>query len=101
MNKLFLVLFLGLFLVSFTSAQEVYGDPNFIPFSSEQAGSVEFGCMAACMTSMLASLNDSAIGTNTTRIFSELNSTMRLHSSDYPYHTYVIINAAVRFLSSL
>lgn len=101
MNKLFLVLFVSLFLVSFTSAQEVYGDPNFIPFSSEQAGSIEFGCMAACMTSMLASLNDSAIGTNTTRIFNELNSSMKRYSSDYPYHTYIIIEAAMSFISSL
>ncbi len=101
MNKFLLALSFVLLSVCLTSAQEVYGDPNFIPFSSAEAGSEEFGCMAACMTSMLASLNDTAIGTNTTRIFNELNSTMRRHSSDYPYHTYVIINAAVRFISSL
>jgi hypothetical protein len=100
MNKLLLAFSFVLLSASFSSAQ-VYSDPNFVPFSSAEAGSVELGCMAACMTSMLASLNDSVVGTNTTRIFNELNASMRRHSSDYPYHTYIIIQAAVSFISSL
>ena len=99
MSKINLIWILLLFVlfIQVVDAQ-VVRDETFIPVSAEFCESAEDGCLAACMTSMLASLNDPRIGTDPAEIFNGLKVGMKKYSDAYPYPTQVIINSAISFL---
>lgn len=103
MNKIFV--FLSLFLLfsfSYVSAQWVEA-PDFVEVSSTQAGSLEEGCFLACMSGMLASINHSKIGTNSTPIIEALNKDLRTSSSTgtFPHPQYDVLAAVLRYLTGL
>ncbi|MEK6894032.1 MAG: hypothetical protein AABX10_01055 [Nanoarchaeota archaeon] len=98
----FFSVFLVASLVVAQPASEIVRDETFVPVSSAFVGCRDNGCFVASMTSMLASLNDTQIGTNTTAILSELNVTLvRYNGGNYPFPTYVVVEAAVNFLINL
>ncbi|MBS3083457.1 hypothetical protein J4423_01490 [Candidatus Pacearchaeota archaeon] len=85
--------------ISFTMVSaQIVRDDTFVPVSSAFVGSHDAGCGLACMTSMIASLNDSEIGTNVLEIYQGLEAELPLHP--HPFTTYELTNAVLNFLLS-
>jgi hypothetical protein len=85
-------------LLSLSSAQMIM-DETFVGVPSYYVGSQDAGCGLACMVSMIASLNDTTIGTNVWEIYQGIK--QELPEMDPPYPTYELTKAAVAFILSI
>lgn len=92
-----------IFLSSFAFAQ-VVRDETFVPVSSALIGYPENGCVIACVTGMLVSLNDSRIGVDPRNISSKLNQTIGPnwgYPQRAPPGNNLVLNALMKFMINL
>jgi hypothetical protein len=108
--SLTLIIFFAVILIPMVSAQGV-GSPvpgpgmimaqNFVPVSTAQCGNEDYGCLVACMTSMIASQhnlsNSTQIEEIATTMFNESTSGQVEGNHPAPY-SYQVISAAIKFL---
>lgn len=96
MKKLILIGFIFVSLAYLTSGQMVW-DETFVGVPSFYVGSQEAGCGLACFVSMVASLNESNMG-SLWDIYQGIEA--ELPSHPHPYPTSELTKAVVNFLLS-
>lgn len=97
--RIFSVFVLFVLVFSLSSAQ-IYRDTTFVAVSSADVGCQENGCLVACVSSSVLSLNDSRVSNRELVIGGVLKNLERT-GGNFPYNPSDVIRSVINFLRAV